>query len=375
MMNNISFRHRISTYTDYIILGLAFGLWAMLVPFVKDRLSVDKAELGLLLLQIAFGAVISMFFTGFTAAKIGCRKTVILSTLSIIICLLVLSVSKSIFIMAVFMFLFGASLGMLDVTLNIQGALVEEGLKKHLMAGFHSMYSFGVFFGILIVTYLLKYFTHVTAVFIITALIFILLAVSVPAFLNYGGEVPQKLFIKPTRILFMLGMICFIAFVAEGVILDWSALFMREVRKIEPQYAGYSFSLFYITMGIFRLLGDKIADKFSIKTILFSSSLAAVSGILIMLYIPYSWASFLGFTLAGAGLANMVPVTISAAGRYRGSMPLSIAVSAVATIGYFGTLFGPSIMGFVSEITNLTTAFTLIAGSILIITFLSKGFK
>ena len=145
MMNNISFRHRISTYTGYIILGLAFGLWAMLVPFVKDRLSVDKAELGLLLLQIAFGAVISMFFTGFTAAKIGCRKTVILSTLSIIICLLVLSVSKSIFIMAVFMFLFGASLGMLDVTLNIQGALVEEGLKKHLMAGFHSMYSFGVF--------------------------------------------------------------------------------------------------------------------------------------------------------------------------------------------------------------------------------------
>lgn len=374
-MNNISLRHRISTYTGYIILGFAFGMWAMLVPFVKDRLLIDKAELGLLLLQIAFGAVISMFFTGLTAAKIGCRKTVILSTSLIIICLLVLSVSGSIFIMAVFMFLFGVGLGMLDVTLNIQGALVEEGMKKHLMAGFHSMYSFGVFFGILIVTYLLKHFTHITAVYIITGLIFLLLVFSIPALLNYGGEVPQKLFIKPTRILFILGMICFIAFVAEGVILDWSALFMREVRKIEPQYAGYSFSLFYITMGIFRLLGDKIADKFSIKNILFASSLTAVAGILIMLYIPYHWASFLGFTLAGAGLANMVPVTISASGRYKGNMPLSIAVSAVATIGYFGTLFGPSVMGFVSEMTNLTTAFTLIAASILVIAFLSKGFK
>ena len=374
-MNNISLRHRISTYTGYIILGFAFGMWAMLVPFVKDRLLIDKAELGLLLLQIAFGAVISMFFTGLTAAKIGCRKTVILCTSLIIICLLVLSVSGSIFIMAVFMFLFGVGLGMLDVTLNIQGALVEEGMKKHLMAGFHSMYSFGVFFGILIVTYLLKHFTHITAVYIITGLIFLLLVFSIPALLNYGGEVPQKLFIKPTRILFILGMICFIAFVAEGVILDWSALFMREVRKIEPQYAGYSFSLFYITMGIFRLLGDKIADKFSIKNILFASSLTAVAGILIMLYIPYNWASFLGFTLAGAGLANMVPVTISASGRYKGNMPLSIAVSAVATIGYFGTLFGPSVMGFVSEMTNLTTAFTLIAASILVIAFLSKGFK
>ena len=374
-MNNISLRHRISTYTGYIILGFAFGMWAMLVPFVKDRLLIDKAELGLLLLQIAFGAVISMFFTGLTAAKIGCRKTVILSTSLIIICLLVLSVSGSIFIMAVFMFLFGVGLGMLDVTLNIQGALVEEGMKKHLMAGFHSMYSFGVFFGILIVTYLLKHFTYITAVYIITGLIFLLLVFSIPALLNYGGEVPQKLFIKPTRILFILGMICFIAFVAEGVILDWSALFMQEVRKIEPQYAGYSFSLFYITMGIFRLLGDKIADKFSIKNILFASSLTAVAGILIMLYIPYNWASFLGFTLAGASLANMVPVTISASGRYKGNMPLSIAVSAVATIGYFGTLFGPSVMGFVSEMTNLTTAFTLIAASILVIAFLSKGFK
>ncbi len=374
-MNNISLKHRISTYSGYIILGFAFGLWAMLVPFVKDRLSVDKAMLGLLLLQIAFGAVISMFFTGLTAAKIGCRKTIILSTLLIIICLLVLSSSNNIFIMAIFMFLFGVGLGMLDVTLNIQGAIVEERMKKHLMAGFHSMYSFGVFFSILIVTFLLKYFNNIIAVFIIIGFISILLITSIPALLNYGGDVPAKLFIKPSRILFVLGMICFIAFVAEGVILDWSALFMREVRNIEPQYAGYSFSLFYVTMGIFRLLGDKIAEKLSIKNILFISSLTAVIGIMIMLYIPYNWASFVGFTLAGAGLANIVPVTISASSIYRGNMPLSIAVSAVATIGYFGTLFGPSVMGFVSEMTNLTIAFTLIACSILIIAFLSKGFK
>ncbi len=103
--------------------------------------------------------------------------------------------------------------------------------------------------------------------------------------------------------------------------------------------------------------------------------MTAVTGILIMLYIPHSWASFIGFTLAGAGLANIVPVTISASGIYKGNMPLSIAVSTVSTIGYFGTLFGPAVMGFVSEMTNLTTAFTLIACLIFLITFLSKGFK
>lgn len=374
-MINVTFAHRFSTYIGYIILGLAFGLWAMLVPFVKDRLSVDKAQLGMLLLLIATGAVISMFFTGYTAAKLGCRKTVIISTLLISVCLPVLSVSSSVALTGLFMFLFGMGLGMLDVTLNIQGAIVEDSMKKHLMAGFHSMYSFGVFFGILFITYLLKHISSSYAAFAVTALIVILLIAIIPALLTYGGDKPQKIFIKPTRILFVLGMICFIAFVAEGVILDWSALFMREVRNIPPEYAGYSFSLFYITMGIFRFLGDKTAEKFSIKTILFFSSILSILGLYIMLYVPYNAASFIGFTLAGAGLANMVPVTISAAGKYKGNMPLSIAVSAVATVGYFGTLIGPSVMGFVSEYTSLTTAFSLIGAFIFIITILSRGLK
>ncbi len=374
-MINVTFAHRFSTYIGYIILGLAFGLWAMLVPFVKDRLMVDKAQLGMLLLLIATGAVISMFFTGLTAAKIGCRKTVVISTILVIICLPVLSVSSNVYLTGLFMLLFGMGLGMLDVTLNIQGAIVEESMKKHLMAGFHSMYSFGVFFGILIITYLLKFVSSSYAAFIISGIIFILLIAIIPALLSYGGDKPQKIFIKPTRILFVLGMICFIAFVAEGVILDWSALFMREVRNIQPEYAGYSFSLFYITMGIFRFIGDKTAEKFSTKSILFASSITAIAGLIIMLYVPYSAASFIGFTLAGAGLANMVPVTISAAGKYRGNMPLSIAVSAVATVGYFGTLIGPSVMGFVSEHTNLTIAFSLIGALLFIITILSRGLK
>ena len=374
-MTNVTFAHRFSTYIGYIILGLAFGLWAMLVPFVKDRLMVDKAQLGMLLLLIATGAIISMFFTGLTAAKIGCRKTVVISTILVIICLPVLSVSSNIYLTGLFMLLFGMGLGMLDVTLNIQGAIVEESMKKHLMAGFHSMYSFGVFFGILIITYLLKFVSSSYAAFIISGIIFILLIAIIPALLSYGGDKPQKIFIKPTRILFVLGMICFIAFVAEGVILDWSALFMREVRNIQPEYAGYSFSLFYITMGIFRFIGDKTAEKFSTKSILFASSITAIAGLIIMLYVPYSAASFIGFTLAGAGLANMVPITISAAGKYRGNMPLSIAVSAVATVGYFGTLIGPSVMGFISEHTNLTIAFSLIGALLFIITILSRGSK
>lgn len=372
---NISFKHSVSTYTGYILLGFGFGLWAMLIPFVKERLNIDKVELGALLLMIALGAVISMFFTGFTAAKFGCKKTSIFSSILIVCAMPVLIHSHSIAVMALFMFIYGMGLGMLDVTLNIQGAILEEHFKKALMAGYHSMYSFGVFFTILIVTYLLKHTDYTNAALITLGVIVVILLITAPMLLNYGGTAPTKLFIKPTRILFILGIICFISFVAEGVMLDWSALFMQEVRHIEPKYAGYSFSLFYLTMGIFRFLGDAIMKKYSYRNILFFSSIIAIIGLFMMIYIPYNIASFIGFTLAGAGIANLVPVTISATGKYKGNMPLSIAVSSVATIGYFGTLFGPSIMGFVSEYTSLTIAFTLIGLLLLLITILSRGLR
>lgn len=376
--NNItfSFKHRMSTYLGYIILGLTFGTWSILIHDVKTRLDIDNAQLGILLLNIAIGAVISMFFTGHISAKFGCRKSIITSILLISLVLPILATSNSIFIMSISMFLYGIGLGVLDVTLNIQGALVEIGLKKHLMAGFHSMYSFGVFFAIIIMSILMTLdISYVNSVYIMIGIFLLILFGILTSLLPIGGETTKKIFTKPSRILFILGIICFIAFIGEGVILDWSVIFMTTVKNVSPEFAGYSFSLFFVTMGIFRVLGDKIADKYSTSQILLVSSVTTFIGIAIMLFIPISWTAFIGFTIAGAGLANLVPVAISSAGKYRGNLPLSIAVSSVVTVGYFGTLIGPSFMGLVSEYTSLTTAFLIIGLMILSIALISKGFR
>lgn len=278
--------------------------------------------------------------------------------------------------MSISMFLYGIGLGVLDVTLNIQGALVEIGLKKHLMAGFHSMYSFGVFFAIIIMSILMTLdISYVNSVYIMIGIFLLILFGILTSLLPIGGETTKKIFTKPSRILFILGIICFIAFIGEGVILDWSVIFMTTVKNVSPEFAGYSFSLFFVTMGIFRVLGDKIADKYSTSQILLVSSVTTFIGIAIMLFIPISWTAFIGFTIAGAGLANLVPVAISSAGKYRGNLPLSIAVSSVVTVGYFGTLIGPSFMGLVSEYTSLTTAFLIIGLMILSIALISKGFR
>ena len=56
--------------------GFAFASWASRIPQVKDRLDLDPSELGLVLLAIAAGSVISLPLSGPVIARFGSRRTV-----------------------------------------------------------------------------------------------------------------------------------------------------------------------------------------------------------------------------------------------------------------------------------------------------------
>lgn len=57
----------------YLSLGVAMAVRASLIPFAMERLQVNKAELGLLLLCLGFGTTVSMPVAGALTNKFGCR--------------------------------------------------------------------------------------------------------------------------------------------------------------------------------------------------------------------------------------------------------------------------------------------------------------
>jgi hypothetical protein len=68
-----------------------------------------------------------------------------------------------------------------------------------------------------------------------------------------------------------------------------------------------------------------------------------------------------GCALIGLGVANMVPILFSAAGRMPDMAP-GAAIAAAATPGYAGLLAGPVAVGWVAHATSLPLAFLLLAG-------------
>ena len=72
----------------------------------------------------------------------------------------------------------------------------------------------------------------------------------------------------------------------------------------------------------------------------------------------------IGFGLVGAGLANVVPVIFSVAGRTGPSSAVGIA--SAATSGYAGLLIGPVVIGAVASAANLRSAIVMLAAVALI---------
>ena len=107
------------------------GVWAPLVPYARARVGIDDGLLGLLLLCLGIGSMTSMFFSGVLAGRYGCRRIIILSVVGLI-CILPFMSSLTTFSGMMFsLFLFGAFLGLTDVTMNIQAAMVEQASASY----------------------------------------------------------------------------------------------------------------------------------------------------------------------------------------------------------------------------------------------------
>ena len=348
---------QISTRIAFFIAGFGVAAWAPLVPFAKARANLDEGTLGLLLLCLGIGSILAMPASGPLVARFGCRRLTVASSVVMCLTLPLLAVVPDLTLLGVTLLLFGAGLGTLDCVVNIQAVIVERASGRTMMSGFHGLFSVGGIVGSGGVSALLSLgASPLIASLFVVALIAALLVYAAPSLLPYGGAGDGPAFAIPHGVVLFIGILCFIVFLTEGAMLDWSAVFLTSVRGVDPSHAGLGYTAFATTMTIGRLTGDKIVHRLGpIRIILFGGLLAG--GGLALATLSPSWlAGLLGYGLVGAGCSNIVPVLFTAVGRQK-TMPEHVAVPAISTLGYAGILAGPAAIGFVAHATNLSMAF------------------
>ena len=352
---------QMSTRIAFFIAGFGIAAWAPLVPYAKARAGLDDATLGLLLLCLGAGSILAMPISGVLATRYGCRRVFSAGTLLICLALPLLATVSSVPLLIATLFLFGAGLGAVDSTVNLQAVIVERASGRTMMSGFHGLFSVGGIVGAAGVSALLALgLTPLWAIMVVIVLILAALIKAAPHLLPYGSESNGPAFAVPHGVVLFIGLLCFVVFLAEGSMLDWSAVFLTADKQIDEAYAGLGYAAFALTMTVGRLLGDTIVSRLGARRVIVLGGLFAAAG-LVLATLAASWqVALVGYGLVGIGCSNIVPVLYTAVGKQT-LMPMSIAVPAITTLGYAGILAGPAAIGFIAHASSLSTAFLLIA--------------
>jgi fucose permease len=296
---------RVSTRLLFFIIGLGGAAWAPLVPFAKARNHLTEGQLGLLLLCLGVGSLLSMPLAGALAARYGCRRVIVVATGLLCLALLLLALATPLTLLGPALFAFGAGVGAVDYLLNIQDIVVERASGRHLISGFHGFFSVGGLVGAGgMSALLLAGASPLLATGVVVVVILGALGYAAPHLLAQSSPGGGPALAWPRGPVVLIGGLCFILFLTEGSILDWSAVFLTAERGVPPTLAGLGYASFASTMMLGRFTGDALVRRFGRATVLGLGGLLAAAGLALTTLVP-SWpVSLVGYALVGAGCAH-----------------------------------------------------------------------
>lgn len=349
---------------SFFVNGFLFASWTAHIPHFKAYLRLTDGALGLALLGAPAGSVLAFLIAAKLLPKFGSRVIVRVTLVGYCAAGPLVGLIRSAVGLFLALALWGAFMAALDVAMNTQAISVERAARRALMPGFHGLWSIGSFAGAAL---------GAAGVAIGLSLSDQLLLLATPCVVIAGWlslhMIPDE---RPApdhsatheagtsrrgvRIaLGVLGAIAIADLLCEGAAADWAAVFLHTTLKAAPAIAALGFAAYSLAMVAIRLAGNRLLDRFSAHRLLPALAGLATVAFGLGLVVQDVAVALIGFAALGAGLAAVIPVIFSAAGRVPG-INAGTAVAMVSACGWVGLVCGPVLIGQLANVTSLRTA-------------------
>ena len=353
LQNTISyFRHRPSISIGFLfaVASILLGIWVAAIPQIKTRLNLTDATLGLSLLLAPVGALTGVAISSSVFRRIAVGKWLVIGHLLYCVAFIGQVTANSAVVLWISLFANGL-IGFLNgVSTNAVVDLLEKKHNRHIMSTSHGMYSLGGGFSAGLAAFF--YSMQMTAyqqILLVAAVLMVSILLMRNHYLSYRQIIESDQgFRLPTGSVLGLAFICFVTFMGEGCVADWSAIYLKESLEGSRAIAGLGFAGFSIAMAVGRFNGDNWIPRIGSKRITIAGSIIAGIGFLLAIAFNSIPVAIAGFTLIGLGFSCIVPVLFSAATKVPGVSAVT-GISAVASGGLIGFLAGPSMIGLVAE--------------------------
>jgi MFS family permease len=352
-------------YACFFSFALSTGALMARLPDIQTNLGVSEGQLGLTMIGMAIGSLISLTVGAPIVERLGFRTAAFITTLGSALLFAVVPWLPSAPAVFTVLLMVGLLAGALEINLNVEIDRLETVTGKRFMNRAHGFWSVGFFvtalFGAMIRQSGLSAGLHLVIVAALIVLItgyLIYGATNTPRTARSQTEVAGPRFAFPNRALLPLCLIGFAAFLVEGAGIDWSAIYMRDVFAVEPVVGGMGLTLFAFFMALMRLTADPIVARFGPRNVAMVMLSCASLGALLVGLAPQPELALLGFAMMGGGCSAVYPLAVSAAAQ-RTDRPAAVNVAAIGQVSVVVFFLAPPLLGFVAEFIDIRASYLI----------------
>ncbi len=350
-------------------LGIIAGLFGAHVPSLATRYAFTERRIALALLASTAGSVVMLLLAGRIIARLGARNTTVLAGALFCVGLALLLHLPSWWLVFPVMFCYGSGQSLYDIAINAEGSVLEILGSKAVLSGFHAMFSVGAMLGSGAASLMFRaQLASGTQLVLVAAVVVTGMVVASRGMLpvHPSADAGDAHFAWPHGILLLVGLLIMSGMLAEGVMYNWSVLYVQQELGALPERAALAYVSFSAATALMRFAGDWVRARVAERTIVVVGALVASCAMAFVLLARNVSVAMVGFAFVGMGLATVVPILYNAATRVPG-VSRAAAIASASSIGYVGFMIGPPIVGGIAQASSLSWALcTLIVASLVL---------
>lgn len=367
-------RLRVALTVFFALDGFIFAGWVVRIPAIKEQTGSSASDLGLALLGVSAGAVITMTLTGRLCRRFGSHPVTVICGFLLPLSIALPPLTHSALSLGLVLLAFGAAYGGINVAMNSAAVDLVAALRRPIMPSFHAAFSMGGMVGAGLGGLVAGHLSPTRHLLALTVIGLVVTAATAPTLLRHeapkaptpkapapagadGSATPRGLDSGTRTLVVVFGLIALCTAYGEGALADWGALHLEQDLAAHPGIAAAGYSCFAFAMTIGRLSGTTLLERLGRTRTVVGGGATAAAGMLLGALAPSVPFALVGFAVTGLGLANIFPVAIERAGALAGPS----GVAAASTLGYGGMLLGPPAIGFMADWFSLSTALTSVA--------------
>lgn len=372
-------RTRLAIAAAFATQGFVFIGLTTRLPDFSDRWGLSELELsGLLLMMVLLAGVGSVL-----AEKLAERHDSAgllrlgLGLVTVGVPLLGLAPQAAVFWAG--MAVYGVGLGVIDATTNMQGVALEHVYGRPILPSFHGAWTLGGVIGAAVTLG-----TPDAPLGSVALLAALPLAVAFAPFVRRDRGIVAAVaeVAVPWRPILLVGAALVLFYMVDTAAATWGPTYLDTTFATPGGLVALATFPYLVASGLVRLGGDRIVARYGAVGVLRTGAVVASLALAVVVFAPGWPVAVLGFTVLGAGVAVIAPLSFSAAARIAGGEGLDpatrqVRVDAVIArfnqFNYVGALLGAVLTGVVGA-GNLRIGFAVPMVLILLIVPLARAF-